>query len=190
MPDLAVDSLADGSSGLSWPISVGGQGKSVALDSAGDVVFTGRIFNGKSTFGPFTLNAPTSMLFVAMVSPAGKFLWAVSAAAQGNGIAVDAAGNSYIVGSFSGTIKVGTTSLTALGPSSTGDVLIAKLNASGKFLWATSGGGKDKDEGNGVFVDGAGNAYVTGYIRDDPATFGTITVKPSTPATSSWPTDT
>src|SRR5262249_43981483 len=43
------------------------------------------------------------------------------------------------------------------------DVFVAKLNASGSaLLYSTYLGGRGSDEGRGIAIDGAGNAYITG----------------------------
>ena len=94
----------------------------------------------------------------------------------GHGIAVDGAGSAYVTG------------YTQLGglPDDRGrlrhdlqrrhdDAFVTKLNASGAALgYSTYLGGSDYDLGQGIAVDGAGSAYVTGYTRsaDFPTTAG------------------
>ncbi len=47
------------------------------------------------------------------------------------------------------------------------DMFVAKLNESGSALvYATYFGGSGSDGANGIAVDGSGNTYVTGYIRE------------------------
>ena len=84
-----------------------------------------------------------------------------------NGIAVDSAGNAYITGSTSSTnfpIK------NAFQNTNKGaqNVFIAKfdpaLSGSASLLYSTYLGGSGDDEGGGIAVDSAGNAYVTGTI--------------------------
>ena len=79
------------------------------------------------------------------------------------GIAVDAAGNAYVTG-VTGSANFPT--LNALRPSFAGgdsDAFIVKVSADGKhLLYATYLGGSGSDGANGVAVDAAGNAYVTG----------------------------
>ena len=110
---------------------------------------------------------------MAKISPAGKIIWAVSAggngADAGTGIAVDAKGNSYITGSFNGSAKFGAVTLKTLG---TNDIFVAKLDGNGQFLWALFTQGTTKDMVSRIAVDGAGQAYITGYISGKVAASG------------------
>ncbi len=72
-------------------------------------------------------------------------------------MAVDGSGNIYITGWSN--ISWGD----PLRPfSGSGDVFVAKLNASGVLLWHTFLGGNNGDFRGGIFVDGGGDVYVTG----------------------------
>jgi len=82
----------------------------------------------------------------------------------GNSIAVDASGNVYTTGSFSGTVDfdpgVGVYTLT----SATSDVFISKLNSSGDFVWAQQLAGTGFGVCNSIAVDNLGNVYTAGYF--------------------------
>ena len=55
------------------------------------------------------------------------------------------------------------------------DAFVAKVNASGTALvYCGYIGGSGDDEGDGIAVDGSGNAYVTGYTSSTEATFPVI----------------
>jgi subtilisin-like proprotein convertase family protein len=71
----------------------------------------------------------------------------------GADIAVDANRNAYVVG----------TRPSARGTQDT-DAFVAKYNAAGALLWITNVGDTCDDEGRGIAVDTAGNAYITGHI--------------------------
>jgi hypothetical protein len=82
---------------------------------------------------------------------------------------VDGAGNAYVAGSTESTnfpTTPGAFQTLCNGPNSTsscGDVFVAKINPSGSALvYSTYLGGGRFDGGNGIAVDSAGNAYVTG----------------------------
>lgn len=82
---------------------------------------------------------------------------------SGNGIAVDAAGNAYVTGlagpGFPGTAA----SLIQSAHGGVSDAFITKLNAAGtSIVYSTYLGGGGIEEGQGIAVDTAGNAYVTG----------------------------
>jgi hypothetical protein len=99
---------------------------------------------------------------------------------HGYAIAVDASGDTYITGetnsldfpTTSGVVQPADHSSTVKGkPSATTDVFVTKLNATGTGLvYSTYLGGSDMDVGDGIAVDSAGNAYVTGktYSMDFP----------------------
>jgi hypothetical protein len=100
-----------------------------------------------------------------------------NAADYGYGIAVDGEGNAYVTGSAQSLeatfpVTVGP-DLTFNGPLN--DAFVAKVVSDGTAL-AYCGyiGGNSYDEGFGIAVDAAGNAYVTGWTMSISATFPTI----------------
>jgi len=90
-------------------------------------------------------------------------------------LATDAAGNSYVVGEFTGASSFGSKNLTSAGGT---DVFVAKLNPNGQVLWATRAGGTGTDLGHTVTVDSAGNVVVGGYFSGT-AKFGNKTLASS-----------
>ncbi|MBI4671595.1 MAG: SBBP repeat-containing protein [Chloroflexi bacterium] len=91
----------------------------------------------------------------------------------GYGIAVDTTGSAYVTGmaqSNEATFPV------TIGPDLTHngdrDAFVAKVQPDGRGLvYAGYIGGKYHDEGLGIAVDAAGNAYITGHTQSDEATF-------------------
>jgi hypothetical protein len=80
------------------------------------------------------------------------------------GVAVDAAGNSYVTGyTASGNFPVTNALFSAKG--SGRDVFLTKLNPAGSLLSSTFLGGNSDDEGWAVAVDAAGRATVVGSTR-------------------------
>ncbi len=102
-----------------------------------------------------------------------------SSSDQGNGIAVDGDGNAYVTGSV---FTLGTGFPVAVGPDLTvngfDDAFVAKIDATGTALiYAGFIGGSGSDRGQGIAVDSAGNAYVTGTTSSDQTSFP-VTVGP------------
>jgi hypothetical protein len=110
---------------------------------------------------------------------AQNLLWAKRAGAggifsdQGNGVAVDSAGNSYVTGFFmnSATFAPGEANETTLTAVGSEDLFVAKYSSSGSLLWVKQAGGT-LVEGKGIAVDSSGNSYVTGFYFLGSATFG------------------
>lgn len=176
-----------------WSAGGGGVGTDgatgVAVDNAGNAYVTGH-YNVSAMFGLTVLtSAGADDIFVAKYDPAGTPLWVVSAGGANAdmvaGIGVDAAGNAYITGNFSGSATFGTHVLTSTGGF---DVFVAKLaTADGTFDWATSAGGTFDDNANAISVDAGGNTYATGAFIFS-ATFGTtiLTANASPADTTSY----
>jgi hypothetical protein len=100
---------------------------------------------------------------------------------EGLAIAVDAAGASYVTGfTEDGTTDYPTTP-SAYDTTHNGfyDAFVTKLAAGGALIYSTFLGGSDYDAGEGIAVDGAGTAFVTGQTVDDAIDF------PTTPGTLS-----
>src|SRR6266849_2904921 len=152
--------------------SVGDFGNAIAVDASGNAYITG---------GTNSANFPTknplqvalggaSDAFVAKLDPTGSALVYSTFLGGtmddvGNGIAVDSSGNAYATGN---TLSTNFPTKNPLQPASGGarDAFVAKLNAAGSALvYSTYVGGSGEDSGNGIAVDSAGNAYVTGSTR-------------------------
>ncbi len=91
---------------------------------------------------------------------------------SGTAITVDAAGNIYVAGGYSGTASFELTNKTSLGMD---DIFVAKYNKNGALQWVQSAGGADKDSVRSIAVDGEGNVYISGSYKSS-ATFNATTV--------------
>lgn len=105
--------------------------------------------------------------FVCKLNTSGNLEWAIQLGGTGADTAeyvtVDAPGNVYVTGSFSGTVDFdpgpGSAALTAQAGT---DAFVAKYDAAGNYSWAVSFAESDNSTGKSVGVDVAGNVYVTG----------------------------
>ena len=84
---------------------------------------------------------------------------------QGNSIAVDASGNTYVAGVTRSTnFPTASPEQPAIGGAGTSDGFVTKLNSTGTGLvYSTYLGGTSFDLADGIAADGSGNAYVTGF---------------------------
>lgn len=83
-------------------------------------------------------------------------------------------GDTWVTGSYSGTLVLGTHTLTSAGNT---DVFVARRSAAGQWLWALSAGSPAPEDARGLALDAAGNAYVCGGYYG-PAVFGSTTLAP------------
>lgn len=140
------------------------------VDAAGNI-YIAHVFYGTATFGSTTLvSSGGANIAVAKLDTNGNWLWAKKAGCNtALGMAIDAEGNSYITGTFYGSVVVGGTTLTS---TANADIYVAKLDSNGNWLWAKQAGGMGFNRGNAISVDANGNSYVTGYFQST-ASFGT-----------------
>jgi hypothetical protein len=149
-------------------------GQAVAVDSTGSSYVTG--WTSSTDFpitpGAYQTTAPggTADAFVAKLAPDGKSLvYATYLGGSdqdiGAAIAVDSAGSAYVAGRTLGTdfpTTPGAYKTTA--PGGPADGFVTKLSPDGQTLaYSTYLGGSDQDNAQGIAVDSAGSAYVTGY---------------------------
>jgi hypothetical protein len=83
-----------------------------------------------------------------------------------NSLVVDASGNVYITGYYSGTVDfdpgAGTSSLTSAGGY---DTFFAKYGSDGTLVWAKSIGGTLDEGARAISLDGTGNIYICGSFE-------------------------
>lgn len=159
-----------------WATAGGGPNQDnafgVAADSSG--CYVAGYYEGPASFGTTKLGNAGHNAFAAKTNLNGEFLWAVSAAGQGNtnggGITVDGSGDVYISGQFQGTTNFGAFTLTASGAT---DAFVARLTGSGKYVWALRGGGIKYSTATRVARSGPSDIVVGGGFMDS-AMFGTI----------------
>ncbi|MDM0115177.1 SBBP repeat-containing protein [Variovorax sp. J22R133] len=134
--------------------------RGVATDSAGNIYGVG------DTVGalPGNTSAGGRDIIVVKYDPAGNPLWQRQFGSDanndsGNAIAVDASGSAFVVGNSGGQLP-------GQAPNQGLDFYIAKLDTNGNLLWIRQSGTSSgtSDSANGVTLDAAGNAYMTGRV--------------------------
>ena len=128
-------------------------GHNVGFDGAGNVYVNGQI-------GPILVGG-TWDIFVRKYDSLGNFQWDTQFGDAGeheaiSDMVVDAAGNTYLVGSTRGTVFPGETAGTF------GDPWVAKLDAAGNILWVTQMATTNTGNATHIVVDASGNSYVGG----------------------------
>jgi Beta-propeller repeat len=169
---------------LSYSTYLGGSGDEqanlIAVDSAGNGFVTGRT---ASTDFPTTSGADSSLggnqdAFVTKLNATGSALvystyLGGSALDDGETLAIDASSNAYVIG-FTESSDFPTLGAVDSTLGGIEDAFVTKLNATGALAYSTYLGGSAVDEGFGIAVDSAGNAYAAGQTgsTDFPTTSG------------------
>ena len=159
-----------------WAVSAGGPGSGplatdfanhayrVAVDKGTGQVVAAGAFRGTISFGDTTLTASgMTDIFVARLDAGGRFLWArrpdSDAPREGAlGLTIDPTGSSFVTGHIiSWSTPVATfgdlTPQTGLG------LFVTKMDAAGRFLWATLPPSSPTCGGHDIALDSEGNTY-------------------------------
>lgn len=133
--------------------------RDVTADATGNTYVTGTV-----------LAQGYNEIFIAKYDAAGTLQWVKAASGGGHygnnsyGIALDAAGNAYITGTFSGSAIFNNKKLTAPG---TANMFVAKYDAAGNLQWiqqANGNGYENQVTGNDISINQAGELVVTGQV--------------------------
>lgn len=108
----------------------------------------------------------TRLLSNSDTNPAAITAWSegVDTANEGGvDVAVDATGNIYVTGNFTGTTTIGTNTFVSEGNGNS-DIFIAKYTKDGAFVWSKEGGGANSEATRNMVIDKNGDVYITGYF--------------------------
>ena len=135
----------------------------IATDSDGNVIVTGHIA-GTLDFGAGVMNGFGGLdIFVSKFDKAGNHLWSKVYGSptddEGLGIAVDALGNSYVAGYFTGMMTVDAMNLPS---SDLQDAVVIKIDTTGQVVELRPLGGLGNQRANAIAVDDVGGVIVTG----------------------------
>ena len=166
-------------SALIYCTYLGGSGldtaSAVAVDATGSAYVTGSTFSTDfPTKDPFqSVKGAQQDAFVAKINPAGT-AWVYATylggnnVDEGNGIAVDAAGNAYVAGYTASSDFPVQSPFQSLNAGNSVDAFVTKLNPAGSALvYSTYLGGSATDYATAIAVDSSGSAYVTGVVTSD-----------------------
>ncbi len=186
--DAFVAKIAALGTSISYSTYLGGSladsGYAIAVDSAGNAYVTGYTDSIDFPTASAIYGTKTGFIdaFVTKIDKSGTSIsystyLGGSLADTGRAIAVDNAGNAYVTGDTSSTDFP---TLNAIGGNYNGgnlDAFVTKIAALGTNLaYSTYLGGSSDDYGQGIAVDSAGSAYVTGWTHStDFPTAGTTT---------------
>jgi hypothetical protein len=163
-------------------------GRSVASDLDGNIFVSG-IFDGiidinpnpavaqeLTASGTNTIGMSVSDIYLCKLSPEGNLLWGQKIggpATDWDGFMdIDSAGNSYLGGSFSGTVDFDPgTGVFNLGAGTGREVFLAKYTTTGNFVWARKTTNASTGRIFGVKVDHAGFPIAIGEFFLTPTDF-------------------
>jgi hypothetical protein len=139
----------------------------LAVDSLGNVIFTGSA-SGSIDFGggPLT-SAGSSDIVLAKLDSSGTHVWSHiygdAGTQQATGVTTDASDNVIACGAFGGTVNFGGSPLTSGGGN---DIYVVKLNSAGTHVSSQAfGDAGASQQGNGVATDSGGNRYLVGTFN-------------------------
>lgn len=183
--DVFVAKL-DAAGNYLWAAQAGGtlydEVTSIAVDGAGDVYITGYFESYSMSFGVagqrlFNSSAGQEAYVAKLDGKTGQWLWAKRFGGLRDDypaqVAVNPAGEVYVAGNTGSTVA-------DFGPftlnnTQYGDAFIAKLNASGTWLWARQlGSGRPKI--TNLIIDEQGELYAAGSFGEPSVSFGSITL--------------
>ncbi|HEX5500085.1 MAG TPA: SBBP repeat-containing protein, partial [Thermomicrobiales bacterium] len=180
--DAFVAKFGSGGS-LEYSTYLGGAGddygNGIAVDGSGDAYITG--YTDSASFPTASPRqaalAGGNDAFVSELNSSGSLAYSTYLGGagddRGNGIAVNGSGDAYVMGyTLSADFPTSNPLQSAIGGGS--DAFVTKFGAGGSLVYSTYLGGSASDVGNGMAVDGSGNAYVSGVTASAnfPATNG------------------
>jgi Ca2+-binding RTX toxin-like protein len=169
----AFVAVYDPTGNLVWAANMGATGndagRGIATDAASNTHITGT-FSGTVDFDPSpdVVNLTSGGTFVAVYDPTGNLVRAFAIRANsGEDIAVDAAGNTHLIGIFGGTADFdpgpGEVTQTTIAEDA---AFVAVYDPAGTLIWVTTIGTSVFNRGWGIATDAAGNTYATGSFSN------------------------
>lgn len=167
MPSGPDTLMADSGKVTNWISTIGGTAtveiSGLSVDSVGNTFavgsFTGQVTAGSNSY----VSLGGNDVFLIKLSPSGSVIWFLKGGGIGEdfgkAVALDTAGNAYIVGRFMGNGTFQSFNVSSAGAE---DFFIAKIDPNGNFLWVIPGGGTSTDYGFDITVDSSGYIWASG----------------------------
>ena len=181
----------DANGNVLWAKSIGGtlsdEATSIVLDDLGNVYMAGYFNSPTISFDTITLTNDhvfgtyESDIFLAKFNSNGNVLWANRAGGTGmdqaTSVTVDAAGNAYLGGWYTGDTLIFASDTLIASPGGTSNLFLAKYNTNGTVLWGKSAGCDGGTEAiSYIAANAVGNIYVAGFFHSTTIIFGTDTL--------------
>lgn len=141
----------------------------VAINAQGDVILSGDIY-GTTDLGGGPIPLMSRGAFVARYAVDGKLVWAkvhrtsAPAYSVGTALALDAAGDILVGGSFFGRVDTGSGTVTSSGET---DGFVSRYAADGNLLWTRNFGGPQSDGVTAVAAGPMGQTWASGHFRQE-----------------------
>ncbi len=168
----AVIGSYDLNGNISWINSYGGSGddrpEAMCIDPLGNIIIRGE-FENTVAFGSTNLSSSgVHDLFLLKLTSGGTFIWVrkeggASDEACNNRIMTDNSGNIYVNGNTSGTLTIGSRTITHYGA---WGVYFVKYDSSGNTKWFMNSGNTGSMAGPSIVVDNNKNAYITSMFSN------------------------
>lgn len=169
----------DDSGNLIWVKQIGNTSEDrvldISIDQSGNIFVTG-YFTGTVDFDPgpgtdFLTSVGAYDGYLLKLNSAGDFIWVKQfggfATESVSGCSIDAAGNIYCAGVFTGfaDLDPGISTFSVTSASSAPDVFLVKLNSDGDFLYGKQIGGTGIDNVQSIRTDASDNFYISGSFE-------------------------
>ncbi|MDB5269028.1 MAG: C-terminal target protein [Hymenobacter sp.] len=152
-----------------------------AIDAAGNTYEAGSFVTSTTIDGVTLTSQGSTDAYLAKFAPSGSLLWVRQLGSTGydyaSDVAVDASGNAYVVGSFTGTIALGNGSTLQLDGGTSSKGFLVRFSPQGTPVWAqqSSSASTGTATMSGVGLDAVGNVCVAG-LMSRVLTIGNTTV--------------
>lgn len=153
----------------SWEHACSGEARGWMVSRAGDGLLVAGVFDGEIKFGPDRLKQHRkNELFLAKLDPSGACAWVESfhgsAGQWGWAACADREGSVFVAAYFRGTIHLSDQPLKS--KSRVGyDLVVAKLNASGRHLWSACYPGTETPLPLSIAAADGGGVLVIGHLN-------------------------